>query len=101
VNFDYEELKKSYYFNELCQTTVRQAICCCVISKNYEDCIRTCVSIGGDTDTVCAIAGGIAEAYYKKITPTLVLDVMKLLDERQSKIVDRFIEKSDKLNKGE
>jgi type I restriction enzyme M protein len=92
VNFDYEELKKSYYFNELCQTTVPQAIYCFLISKNYEDCIRTCVSIGGDTDTVCAIAGGIAEAYYK-IPLTIKFHILKYLDERQTNMITKYYNK--------
>lgn len=41
-----------------------QAIECFLESKNFEDCIRNAISIGGDSDTIAAIAGSIAEAYY-------------------------------------
>lgn len=47
-----------------CQETVPEAIQCFLESEDFEDCIRTAVSIGGDSDTIAAIAGGIAEAYY-------------------------------------
>jgi len=61
---NYADLVRNYKFNETCQNTVPQAIYCFLISKNFEDCIRTSVSIGGDTDTLCAISCAIAEAYY-------------------------------------
>ena len=92
INFEYSKLKKEYYFNETCQETVPQAIYCFLISNSYEDCIRTCVSIGGDTDTVCAIAGGIAEAYYK-IPLTLKFNILKYLDERQTNIITKYYDK--------
>ena len=89
INFDYEKLKREYYFNETCQETVPQAIYCFLISDSFEDCIRTCVSIGGDTDTVCALAGGIAEAYYG-IEDEIIRGVEKYLDKEIKEVVDRF-----------
>lgn len=64
MNFDYEELRKNYRFNEICQDTVPQALYCFFESNNFEDAIRTGISIGGDSDTLCAITGAVAEAYY-------------------------------------
>jgi len=64
LNFDYEDLRQNYKFNEICQDTVPQAIYCFLISNSFEDAIRTGISIGGDSDTLCAITGAIAEAYY-------------------------------------
>ena len=49
---------------EICQIAVPQALTCFLEGENYEDVIRNCISIGGDSDTIAAIAGGIAEAYY-------------------------------------
>ena len=49
---------------EICQVSVPQALACFFEGKDYEDVIRNCISIGGDSDTIAAIAGGIAEAYY-------------------------------------
>lgn len=64
LNYDYEKLKKEYTFKALCQTTVPEALYCFLISNSFEDTIRTGISIGGDSDTLCAIAGAVAEAYY-------------------------------------
>ena len=79
LDFEYEDLKKNYHFNETCQETVPQAIYCFLISKDFEDCLRTTISIGGDCDTTAAISCAIAEAYYKHINPELVRKVLKRL----------------------
>ena len=49
---------------EICQISLPQALVCFFEGESYEDVIRNCISIGGDSDTIAAIAGGIAEAYY-------------------------------------
>ncbi|MCR5090876.1 MAG: ADP-ribosylglycohydrolase family protein, partial [Oscillospiraceae bacterium] len=49
---------------EICQISVPQALVCFLEGESYEDVIRNCISIGGDSDTIAAIAGGIAEAFY-------------------------------------
>ena len=49
---------------EICQVSVPQALVCFFEGESYEDVIRNCISIGGDSDTIAAIAGGIAEAFY-------------------------------------
>ena len=64
-DLSFEELKKTYEFSEICQKSVPQAIYCFLISNGLEDAIRNCVAIGGDCDTTGAMAGAIAEAYYK------------------------------------
>lgn len=64
LDFDYEQLKTSYRFDETCQGSVPQSIYAFAISNSYEDTIRTAVSMGGDADTMACIAGAIAEAYY-------------------------------------
>lgn len=65
LDFDYEELRKTYkHAEEICQNTVPQAIYCFLISHSFEDCLRTTISIGGDCDTTAAISCAIAEAYY-------------------------------------
>ena len=64
-DLSFEELKKTYEFSEICQKSVPQAIYCFLISNGLEDAIRNCVGIGGDCDTTGAMAGAIAEAYYK------------------------------------
>ena len=64
LNFTIDEIRPTYEFNETCQDTVPQAIEAFLESESFEDAIRTAVSVGGDSDTLAAITGGMAEAYY-------------------------------------
>jgi ADP-ribosyl glycohydrolase, putative len=64
LDFSINGIRDSYRFNETCQETVPQAIECFLESTSFEDAIRTAISLGGDSDTVGAITGAIAEAYY-------------------------------------
>ena len=64
-----DEIRPSYRFNESCQCTVPQAIIAFLESNDYEDAIRNAVSLGGDSDTLGAITGSIAWAYYKRNPP--------------------------------
>lgn len=59
-----DEIRATNSFNETCQVTVPQAIACFLESTDFETSIRLAVSIGGDSDTIAAITGSIAEAYY-------------------------------------
>jgi type I restriction enzyme M protein len=59
-----EEIRPTYSFNETCQDTVPQAIQAFLESTSFEDAIRNAISIGGDSDTLAAITGSIAWAYY-------------------------------------
>lgn len=59
-----DEIRPDYGFNETCQGTVPQAITCALESISFEDAIRNAISIGGDSDTLAAIAGPIAEAMH-------------------------------------
>ncbi len=64
LNFTIDEIRDTYEFNETCQETVPQAIVAFLESNSFEDAIRTAISGGGDSDTLAAITGSIAEAYY-------------------------------------
>ncbi|HBN85772.1 MAG TPA: ADP-ribosylglycohydrolase, partial [Clostridiales bacterium] len=64
LDFTMDEIRHSYQFNETCQETVPQAIQAFLESTSFEDAIRTAISVGGDSDTLAAITGGIAQAYY-------------------------------------
>ena len=77
-----DDIRPGYGFDVSCQGSVPQAIIAFLESTDYEDAIRNAVSIGGDSDTIAAIAGGIAEAAYgvpdairaealRRLTPTL------------------------------
>ena len=59
-----DEIRPEYCFNEICQSTVPQAITCALESESFEDAVRNAVSLGGDADTLGAIAGAIAEALH-------------------------------------
>lgn len=59
-----EEIRSTYIWNETCDGTVPVAIRCFLESEDYESCIRNCLSLPCDMDTMCCIAGGIAEAFY-------------------------------------
>ena len=59
-----DEIRPVYLFNETCQQTVPEAIIAFLESTDFEDAIRCAVSVGGDTDTLAAITGSIAEAAY-------------------------------------
>ncbi len=64
LDFTLDSIRATYRFNETCQETVPQAIEAFLESTSFEDAIRNAISIGGDSDTLAAITGGIAEAYY-------------------------------------
>ena len=59
-----DEIRPAYAFNETCQETVPESITCALESNSFEDAIRNAVSLGGDSDTVAAIAGPVAEALH-------------------------------------
>jgi ADP-ribosylglycohydrolase len=59
-----DDIRPGYSFNETCQGTVPQAVTCALESECFEDAIRNAISLGGDSDTLAAIAGPIAEALH-------------------------------------
>lgn len=64
MDFTLDEIREDYDFDVSCQGTVPQALMAFFESTDFEDAIRNAISIGGDSDTIAAICGGIAEAYY-------------------------------------
>jgi len=85
-----DSLRTHYRFNETCQGTVPQAILCVIQSTDFEDAIRNAISIGGDSDTVACIAGGIAEAYYKEIPDWIIKETMNRIPVPFVEIIQRF-----------
>jgi|SRR5579859_7637257 len=59
-----DEIRPNYRYNETCQDSVPQALICALEASDFEDAIRNAISIGGDSDTIAAIAGGVAEALF-------------------------------------
>lgn len=90
LDFELEELREHYRFNESCQGTVPQAIYTFLISDSFEDSIRKAIYIGGDSDTVACINGSIAEAYYG-IPANIVEQIYKKLDDRLTQVTKQFV----------
>ena len=85
-----EEIRPGYVFEVSCQKSVPESIIAFLDSTSYEDTIRKAVSLGGDSDTLACIAGGIAEAYYKEIPAGMVQEVRRRLPEEFLQVIDEF-----------
>ena len=64
IDFTLNEIRDTYQFNETCQNTVPQAFAAFFEAHDFEDAIRNAISVGGDSDTLAAITGSMAEAYF-------------------------------------
>ena len=89
LNFNLDELQHNYKFTSKAKNSVPQAIYCFLESNSFEDAIRKAISIGGDSDTIAAITGSIAEVYYG-IDNNLIKEVEKYLPEYIINIVNNF-----------
>jgi type I restriction enzyme M protein len=89
LDFTIDGIRPTYRFNETCQDTVPQAMEAFLESTSFEDCIRTGVSVGGDTDTLCAICGAVAEAYYG-LTDTQREAALSRLDAPLREVAEAF-----------
>ncbi len=105
-NFDYnlqrslEEMRINYIHDESCQNSVPQAITAFLLSTNYEDCIRNAVSLDGDSDTIAAIAGSIAYAFYKVIPENILTNGYTYLDDficNEIKVFNNWIETKSRI----
>lgn len=67
LNRTCDEIRSAYSFDGSCQGTVPESIIAFLDSKDYEDALRLCISLGGDADTMGAITGAIAGAYYHQM----------------------------------
>ena len=75
MNFTIQKIRKTYSYNVSCQGSVPQAIECFLESTDFEDALRNAISLGGDSDTIGAMTGCIAEAYYE--IPSWMIDKAK------------------------
>ena len=87
------EIRPSYKFDISCQGTVPEAIIAFLDSTDYEDAIRKAVSLGGDSDTLACITGGIAHAYYKRIPSEITKRIYQILPKDLLTVVDTFSQK--------
>ena len=84
-----DDIRPGYHHVETCQQTVPEAITAFVEGKDFEDVIRTAVSLGGDCDTLTCIAGGMAEAMYG-IPEDMENECRKRLPKDMLAVVERF-----------
>lgn len=88
-----DEMREKYVFDSRASYSVPPAIEAFLESCSYEDAIRKAVSIGGDSDTIACITGGIAHAYYQKIPDEIYEKGIRLLDVGLRQTVKSFEEK--------
>lgn len=89
IDFTLDSIRPTYSFDVTCQGSVPQAFEAFFESTGFEDAIRNAISIGGDSDTIAAITGGIAEAYYG-IPSDLRKHALTFLDKTQLDILNAF-----------
>ena len=92
LDFTLDQIRPKYDFDVSCQGSVPQAIEAFLESTGFEDTVRNAISIGGDSDTIAAMAGSIAEAYYG-IPEEIRNQAIAFLDHRQLSVVSAFEEK--------
>jgi ADP-ribosylglycohydrolase len=88
-----DNIRPFYTFDSSCQGTVPEAIIAFLESENFEDAIRKAISLGGDSDTLACIAGGIAEAFYGGVPEKIKTKVLDLLPEEMRAIILQFQDK--------
>lgn len=89
LNRTLDEIRPSFHMHETCQKTVPEAIIAFLEAKDFEDAIRNAVSLGGDTDTLGAITGSIAEAYFG-IPEALRSECRNRINKDMRDVVDTF-----------
>lgn len=89
LNRTLDEIRPSFHMDETCQKTVPEAIIAFLEARDFEDAIRNAVSLGGDTDTLGAITGSIAEAYFG-ISETLISECRNRINKDMRDVVDTF-----------
>ena len=88
-----DDIRPGYGFDISCQGTVPEAIIAFLESENYVDAVRKGISLGGDSDTIGCITGGIAQAYYRQIPEEIVSQIRSRLPGEFLKVIDQFNQK--------
>ncbi len=96
LDFTLDEIRPTYKFNVTCQGSVPQAIVAFLESSDFENAIRLAISIGGDSDTIACITGGIASAFYKHIPTEIMNFVVDKLPNEYIEIMNKFDEQYDR-----
>ncbi|MEA5444600.1 ADP-ribosylglycohydrolase family protein [Gammaproteobacteria bacterium AB-CW1] len=90
LDHDLDALRETYEFDVSCQGSVPQAIACALKGKDFEDSIRKAVSIGGDSDTIAAIAGSIAEARFGGVPEPILRESWTRLPDTMRAVIRGF-----------
>lgn len=85
-----DDIRPEYHFDASCEGSVPIALLAFLESDSYEDCIKRAISMGGDADTLAAIAGSIAYAYYGKMQKLVEDQITKVLPNDMKKVVRDF-----------
>ena len=91
LNFSLDQIRPNYQFDVSCQGSVPQAIVAFLESTDFEDAIRNAISIGGDSDTIACIAGGIAHAFYGEVSEAIARQALSILDEPLCQVTEAFM----------
>lgn len=91
LNRTLDQIRPYYHHVESCQQTVPEAITAFLEAESFEDAVRNAVSLGGDTDTLAAITGSIAEAYFG-IPAVLKTECRNRIDREMNRVLDAFDE---------
>ena len=94
LNRTCDEIRPVYDWDSSCQGTVPEAMVAFFDSTDFESAIRLAVSLGGDSDTLACITGGIAEAFYKKIPNGISLRIWRLLPDDFKAILKEMEQRS-------
>ena len=86
----YNSIKPDYYFDATCQLTVPAALICFLECKDYADCLKLAISLGGDADTLGAIAGPMAYAFYREMPVELIENAKQKLPKWMLDINEEF-----------
>ena len=96
--FDYDldtsldEIRPRYEFHVSCQKSVPQAIRAFLEADDFEDALRKAISLGGDSDTLACMAGGIAQAFFGGVPEVITSRVYELLDDHLGSLTRKFTE---------
>lgn len=83
-----EDIREKYVFDSRSSYTVPVAIKAFIESESYEDSIRKAISIGGDSDTIACMTGGIAQVYYKEIPKEIFDRGCRFLDSGLKRVLN-------------
>ena len=93
LNRTVEKIRPTYRFDVTCQGSVPESIIAFLDANDYESTVKNAISLGGDADTMAFIAGGIAQAFYKRIPAGIVLAVREKLTADLLVVFDQFNQK--------